>query len=246
MPVFLGCRLRGPTRLKTMKICFMGFDLPEGKVKYQDERVITLDKKFAAKKVTPFYAEFIKDDCQQCDAFIVSKEQVLDLLILDMEKLETRRDRTTDEDERQLLSRCLEYLEQEIPLCEVEFSAAELTLLKTLAPLSLKPTVIAASQPEIKDAIEQVLHKAGIVFFYTADKKEVHAWPVQENSDIVTCAGKIHSDLARGFIKAEIVSYEDLMSVYNWQEARTKGLVKLVDRDYTIRAGDVIEIRFNV
>jgi ribosome-binding ATPase YchF (GTP1/OBG family) len=229
-----------------LKICFIGFDLPEGKVKYRDERVIALDKKFAAKKVTPFYAEFIKDDCQQCDGFIVSKEKVLDLLILDLEKLETRRERTTDEKERRLLSRCLEHLEQELPLCDADFDEEEAALLKTLAPLSLKPTVIAESQPEINDAIEQVLHKAGIVFFYTADKKEVHAWPVKEDSDIVTCAGKIHSDLARGFIKAEIVSYEDLMSVFNWQEARTKGLVKLVDRDYTIQEGDVIEIRFNV
>lgn len=229
-----------------MKICFVGLDLPEGKVKYQDERVITLDKKFETKKVTPFYAEFIKDDCQQCDGFIVFQEQVLDLLILDMEKLETRRDRATDDLERQLLSRCLEYLEKDIPLCDVEFSEEEAALLRALAPLSLKPTVIVAAQPEINDAIAQVLHKAGIVFFYTADKKEVHAWPVKENSDIVTCAGKIHSDLARGFIKAEIVSYEDLIKVYNWQEARTKGLVRLVDRDYTIRAGDVIEIRFNV
>ena len=50
----------------------MGLDLPEGKVKYQDERVINLDKKFEAKKVTPFYAEFIKDDGQQCDGFIIS------------------------------------------------------------------------------------------------------------------------------------------------------------------------------
>jgi ribosome-binding ATPase YchF (GTP1/OBG family) len=229
-----------------MKICFVGLELPEGKVKYQDERVLALDKKFAAQKVTPFYAEFIKDDCQQCDAFIVSREQALDLLILDMEKLETRRDRSADDFEKVLLSRCLEYLEQEIPLCDVEFSEAEAALLKTLAPLSYKPTVIAAGQPEVKAAIEQVLRKAGITFFYTADKKEVHAWPVKENSDIVTCAGKIHSDLARGFIKAEIVSYEDLMKVYNWQEARAKGLVKLVDRDYLIREGDVIEIRFNV
>ncbi len=220
-----------------MKICFVGIDLPEGKVKYQDARVIALDKKFAAKKVTPFYAEFIKDDCQQCDAFIVSREQVLDLLILDMEKLETRRDKTADDQEKQLLSRCLEYLEKEIPLCEVECTEAEAALLRTLAPLSLKPTVIAESQPEINDAIEQVLRKSGIVFFYTADKKEVHAWPVKENADIVTCAGKIHSDLARGFIKAEIVSYPDLMRVFNWQEARTKGLVKLVDRDYTIGKG---------
>ena len=229
-----------------MKICFLGLDLPEGKVKYQDERVITLDKKYAAKKVTPFYAEFIKDDCQQCDGFIVSREQVLDLLILDMEKLETRRDRTTDDSERPLLSRCLEYLEKEIPLCEVEFTEEELALLRALAPLSLKPTVIAEAQPEVNDAIARVLHKAGIVFFYTADKKEVHAWPVKENSDIVTCAGKIHSDLARGFIKAEIVSYQDLIGVYNWQEARSKGLVRLVDRDYTIQEGDVIVIRFYV
>ncbi len=229
-----------------MKICFVGLDLPEGKVKYQDERVINLDKKFAAKKVTPFYAEFIKDDCQQCDGFIVSREQILDLLILDMEKLETRRDRTADDRERQLLSRCLEYLEKETPLCEVEFTEEESALLKTLAPLSLKPTVIVESQPEVNDAIERVLHKAGIVFFYTADKKEVHAWPVKENSDIVACAGKIHSDLARGFIKADIVSYDDLIKVYNLQEARSKGLVKLVDRDYAIRPGDIVEIRFNI
>jgi ribosome-binding ATPase len=229
-----------------MKICFLGVDLPEGKVKYQDERVIALDKKFATKKVTPFYAEFIKDDCQQCDAFIVARDHILDLLILDMEKLETRRDRATEDQEKELLSRCLEYLEQETPLCEVSFNEIEAALLKTLAPLSLKPTVIVDAQPEVKAAIELALHKASITFFYTADKKEVHAWPVKENSDIVTCAGKIHSDLARGFIKAEIVSYEDLMSVFNWQEARTKGLVKLVDRDYLIREGDVIEIRFNV
>src|SRR5512143_129171 len=80
-----------------MKICFMGLGLPEGKVKYQDERVITLDQKFEPKKVTPFYAEFIKDDSQQCDVFLVSKDQVLDLLIQDMEKLETRRDRAADD-----------------------------------------------------------------------------------------------------------------------------------------------------
>ena len=127
-----------------------------------------------------------------------------------------------------------------------QFTEPELTLLKTLAPLSLKPTLVAAEAPELNDAITQVLKKSGIIFFYTADKKEVHAWPVQQDSDIVTCAGKIHSDLARGFIKADIIKYQDFMQVYNMAEARTKGLVKLVDRDYTIHAGDIIEIRFNV
>ncbi|MFZ2088776.1 MAG: DUF933 domain-containing protein [Desulfobaccales bacterium] len=229
-----------------MKICFLGLDLPEGKVKYQDERVIHLDRKFEAKKVTPYYVEFIKDDCQKCDGFIVSREQVLDLLILDMEKLETRRDRTSDNFEKELLIRCLEYIERETPLCDIEFSEEETALLRQLSPLSLKPTVIVDDQPEVNEAIEQILQKAGIVFFYTADTKEVHAWPVEEDSDIVTCAGKIHSDLARGFIKAEIVRYEDLIKVHNRQEARAKGLVQLVDRNYIIRAGDIIEIRFNI
>jgi ribosome-binding ATPase len=229
-----------------MKICFLGLDLPEGKVKYQDERVIRLDQKFAANKVTPFYAEFIKDDCQHCDGFIISREHLWDLFILDLEKVETRRDRTADDVEKRLLTRCLEYLEQETPLCDADFSEEELALLRQLAPLTLKPTVIAEASPEINDAIEQVLKKAGIVFFYTADKKEVHAWPIKQDSDIVTCAAKIHSDLARGFIKAEVVRYEDLIRVYNWQEARSKGLVQLVDRDYTIQGGDIIEIRFNV
>jgi len=229
-----------------MKIGFAGFDLPEGKVKFQDEKVITLENKFAPQKTTPFYVEFIRNDFLNCDAIFISQKNILDLLILDMEKLETRRDRTADSQESKLLGKCLECLEQEIPLCQAQFSEEEMALLRGLAPLSLKPTVVAAEPPEINAIIKAVLAAAGIVFFYTAGKKEVHAWPVAAGADIVSCAGKIHSDLARGFIKADIVSYDDLIGVYNMQEARSKGLVKLVDRDYAIRPGDVVEIRFNI
>ena len=229
-----------------MKICSIGFDLPEGKVKYQDERVIALDQKLSPKKITPFYVEFTCEDFSHCDGFLVARERVWDLLILDMDKLESRRDRTDDAAEKELLTRCLNYLEQEVPLCDGDFSGAEMSLLRTLAPLSLKPTLILADAPELNDAITMILKKSGIIFFYTADKKEVHAWPVQRDSDIVTCAGKIHSDLARGFIKADIVNYDDFMQAYNMQEARSKGLVKLVDRDYTIHEGDIIEVRFNI
>jgi ribosome-binding ATPase len=229
-----------------MKICCIGFDLPEGKVKYQDEIVITLEQKLSPKKVTPFYVEFTRDDFNHCDAFLVAREKIWDLLILDLEKLEARRNRTGEAAEQELLDKCLGYLEQEVPLCDADFTEAELALLKTLAPLSLKPTLVATEAPDLNDAITQALKKSGIVFFYTADKKEVHAWPVQQDADIVTCAGKIHSDLARGFIKADIVNYHDFMQVYNMAEARAKGLVKLVDRDYLVRPGDIIEIRFNV
>ncbi len=229
-----------------MKIGFAGFDLPEGKVKYQDEKVAKLAQKFSPPKITPFYVEFIPNDFLNSQAIFISRERILDLLILDMEKLETRRDRAADEAEKALLDRCLHHLEQETPLCDVRFTEEEMTILRGLAPLSLKPTVEADELPPVEAVIEMVLKKAGMVFFYTADKKEVHAWPVQEDADIVTCAGKIHSDLARGFIKADIVSYQDLLKVHNMQDARAKGMVKLVDRDYAIRPGDIVEIRFNI
>jgi ribosome-binding ATPase len=102
---------------------------------------------------------------------------------------------------------------------------------------------------EVKDVtelIELCLAKAGIVFFYTAGPKEVHAWQVPKDSDIVTCAGRIHTDLARGFIKGDIASFDDFMSCHNWNDCQRKGLIKVVDRDYLIQPGDVIEIRFNV
>ena len=155
-----------------MKICCIGFDLPEGKVKYQDELVITLDQKLSPQKITPFYVEFTRDDFSHCDGFLVAREKIWDLLILDLEKLEARRDRTTDASEKQLLEKCLGYLEQEVPLCDVAFTEAELTLLKTLAPLSLKPTLIAAEAPEPNDAIarapEKIRHH---LFLYRGQKR---------------------------------------------------------------------------
>jgi SAM-dependent methyltransferase len=224
----------------------MGLDLPEGKVKYHDDKFVELVKKCDPLKVTPFYVEFIQDDFVHADAFVVAADKVFDLLILDMEKLEGRRDRTEDAAEKILLTNCLEMLEREEPLCNGVFSLEDLTLLKTLAPLSLKPTLVLSEPLEINEIIARVLAKAGNVFFYTVGKKEVHAWPVPRHADIVTCAGKIHTDLARGFIKADIVKYDDFVNVFNMQEARDKKLVHLVDRDYHIEDGDIVEIRFNV
>ena len=79
-----------------MKVCTIGLDLPEGKVKYHDDKFVELVKKCDPLKVTPFYVEFIRDDFVHADAFVVAADRVLDLLILDMEKLEGRLDHTED------------------------------------------------------------------------------------------------------------------------------------------------------
>jgi ribosome-binding ATPase YchF (GTP1/OBG family) len=198
------------------------------------------------KKVTPFFAEFIKDEYIQTDAIVIPKENILDLLILDIEKLEVRLERSESDNEKNLINKCLNLLEQETPLCDTSFNDNEKEILQILAPLSFKPVVVLDNIPDVNEIILNALEKSNTIFFYTAGKSEVHAWPVKKDSDIVTCAGKIHTDLARGFIKADVANFDEFMQCHNMNDAKTKGVAKVVERDYIIQKADVIEIRFNV
>ncbi|MBU1043464.1 MAG: DUF933 domain-containing protein [Candidatus Omnitrophica bacterium] len=229
-----------------MKISFFGLDLPEGKTKYNDEIIIKLTEKFAPKKISPFFAEFKDGDFINADCIIIAKEELLDFLIMDMEKVDNRIANTNDPAEKAALLKCQKELEKEIPVCDINFTEDEYLKIKELAPLSFKPTLIIDGEVDINELIAQAFAKAGMMFFYTAGKDEVRSWAVKKGSDAVTCAGKIHSDLARGFIKAEIVNFKDFETVHNMQEAKTAGFVKLVDRDHIIEYGDMLEIRFNV
>ncbi|MBI4845751.1 MAG: DUF933 domain-containing protein [Candidatus Omnitrophica bacterium] len=229
-----------------MKISELGLGVSEGKLKYKDEKLLKLVEKFDPQKISPFFVEFVGENFADSECIAVLKEKLLDLLIVDMEKIEGRLGRISDEAQKQLLERCLKSLEKEMPLCDVEFNPQELLIVKELALLSFKPTLIVETAFEVNELIEKILKKSATVFFYTAGKKEVKAWPFKKGLDVVSCAGKIHSDLARGFIKAEIVNFEDFKDVHNMQEAKEKGVVKLVDRDYIVQDGDILDIRFNV
>ena len=229
-----------------MIIGFTGIDLPEGKTKYKDENLIGLVMKDNPKKVSPFFAEFIRDEFIKSDAIVIPESKILDLLILDMEMVETRLSRLPDIDEKALLLKCMENMELEIPLCDVEFDEQEKKKLKTLAPFSFKPVVKIEGSETVNTIIESALEKANYMFFYTSGPQESHAWLVKKSSDIVACAENIHSDLARGFIKGDIVSLEDYMDCHNFNMCKSKGLARMVDRDYIVKPREVIEIRFNV
>ena len=123
----------------------------------------------------------------------------------------------------------------------------EQAVIKALGLLSRTPTLVyEETSADITLICRDGMKKASMMFFYTVGKQEVRAWLVEKETDAATCAGKIHSDLARGFIKAEIVSYEDIMKVYSMQDARSKELTTLIDHDYVIPANSILEIRFNV
>ena len=86
----------------------------------------------------------------------------------------------------------------------------------------------------------------GLMSFLTAGPKEVRAWTIPYGTKAPQAAGKIHTDFERGFIKAEIVNYDDLMRLGAYTAAKEAGLVRLEGKDYIVRDGDVILFRFNV
>lgn len=230
-----------------MKISYAGLDLPEGKIKYHDDIFISLAEKFQPKKLSPYYFEFIPEDYEAAQVIAITSDHLLNLLIVDIEKIETRLSKAEDAAERAALEKCMAHLETQKPICDLPLDAHERTIVNALGLLSFKPTVVrTGAAPDATTLCRKAMDKAGMMFFYTAGKEEVHAWLVKKGSDAVTCAGKIHSDLARGFIKAEVVSFEDIMTAHNMQDARTKQLTKLVDGDYVIPGASIIEIRFNV
>ena len=94
--------------------------------------------------------------------------------------------------------------------------------------------------------IKKSYHLLGLISFLTAGEKEVRAWTIKEGFKAPKAAGKIHSDFERGFIRAQVVSYDDLMSCGSISTARTKGLVRTEGKDYVVKDGDVIEFLFNV
>lgn len=86
----------------------------------------------------------------------------------------------------------------------------------------------------------------GLISYLTAGKKETRAWTITRGTRAPQAAGKIHSDFERGFIRAEIVSYDDLIANGSYTAAKEKGLVRSEGKEYIMKDGDVVEFRFNV
>lgn len=86
----------------------------------------------------------------------------------------------------------------------------------------------------------------GLMSYLTAGEKEVHAWTIKKGTKAPQAAGKIHTDFEKGFIKAEIVSYQDLVEAGSFLKAKEKGKVRIEGKEYVMQDGDVVLFRFNV
>ena len=98
----------------------------------------------------------------------------------------------------------------------------------------------------VDQLIKSAYHLLGLMSFLTAGEKEVRAWTIPRGTRAQTAAGTIHSDIERGFIRAEIISYDELITAGSYAAARERGLLRLEGKDYIMHEGDVVHFRFNV
>ena len=102
------------------------------------------------------------------------------------------------------------------------------------------------SKPALDRVIDLSYSLLGLISFFTTVSSELRAWTVPTGTPAPKAAGKIHSDMERGFIRAEVISYRDLETCGNLAEARKRGLLRTEGKSYTIQDGDVVTFLFNV
>ena len=105
---------------------------------------------------------------------------------------------------------------------------------------------LGLSESGLEKLIKASYRLLGLMSYLTAGPQESRAWTIKIGTKAPQAAGKIHSDFERGFIKAEVVSYDDLMACGTYNAAKEKGLVRMEGKEYIVKDGDVILFRFNV
>ncbi|MDD4168788.1 MAG: redox-regulated ATPase YchF [Desulfotomaculaceae bacterium] len=235
----------------------------------------------------------------------------MELLFADMEIIEKRIDRIKHGKkvkkenalELAVLEKCLDALENEKPIGQLELTEKEKLILKNYNFLTEEPLLLVVNMDEeqfksksypgkaelevyaaghglpvieicgriemeistlpeedkelfltdlgiIQSGIDRLTQAAydylGLISFFTVGSDEVKAWTIKKGTEAKRAAGKIHSDLERGFIKAEVVKYRDLHELGNMSRIKEKGLFRLEGKEYIVEDGDVINFRFNV
>ena len=105
---------------------------------------------------------------------------------------------------------------------------------------------LGLSESGLEKLIKASYRLLGLISYLTAGPTESRAWTIKKGTKAPQAAGKIHSDFERGFIKAEVVSYDDLMACGTYNAAKEKGLVRMEGKEYVVKDGDIVLFRFNV
>ena len=210
--------------------------------KYQTEIDLIEKIKLNLEKGIPARALEYNEDEQEMlkDMFLLTAKPIIYIANISEEQIQNA-------ENEEMVKQVIEYASKEkaevIPLCvkiEEELSGLdEQDKKEMLEALGLK-------ESGLDKLIKKSYDLLGLMSFLTAGEPEVRAWTIKKGTKAPKAAGKIHSDIERGFIKAEIVSYENLVREGSMVAAKEKGLVRQEGKEYIMQDGDVVLFKFNV
>ena len=174
------------------------------------------------------------------DMFLLTSKPIIYIANISEEQIQTA-------DDEEMVKQVKEYAAKEhvevIPLCvkiEEELSGLDDNDKKEMLE------ALGLEESGLDKVIKKSYDLLGLMSFLTAGEPEVRAWTIKKGTKAPQAAGKIHSDIERGFIKAEVVSFEDLMKEGSMVAAREKGLVRQEGKEYIMQDGDIVLFKFNV
>ncbi len=210
--------------------------------KYQEEIDILEKVKQALEQGKPARSVDLNDEQKEIlkDSFLLTMKPILYVANVSEKELNMV-------EQNENVQKVKEYAKQEnaevIPLCvkiEEELASLEKDEQKEMLE------ALGLEESGLDKVIKASYDLLGLMSFLTAGEPEVRAWTIQKGTKAPEAAGKIHTDIQRGFIRAEIVSYDDLIREGSMNAVKEKGLMRLEGKDYIMQDGDVVLFRFNV
>jgi hypothetical protein len=227
------------------------FAIPEialGKRSIKDPRLDQVDNITKAKKKTYLQVELVgEESALDADAIMVLENARTDLVLKDLEFIETRLERATQEQEKTLLNKLKTILEKEEFISKAALSEEERQSMTSYGLYTNKPvTVVKENELEDLDTLlAKALIESGFTSFFTTGEKETRAWLIRKGATAWEAAGVIHSDIQRGFIRAEIISFADFIQSGGETQAKQAGKLRLEQKDYLMQDCDLANFRFN-
>jgi Protein of unknown function (DUF933) len=232
-----------------MKIALFGISsIKPGRHNLKDPRFDQADQMVEADKKTYAQVELIDEDqLLDADAILAGRDSQADLILKDLEFVETRLGRDPLPAERAVLEKIKTRLEDGQFLTQAGLGPEELQAIAAHSFYTNKPITLAA--PEELDNPDPLLLRAfregGCICFLTVGGKENRAWPIRNGLTALEAAGSIHTDMQKGFIRAEIISFADFIACGGETQAKRAGKQRLETKQYVMQDYDLTNFRFN-
>jgi ribosome-binding ATPase YchF (GTP1/OBG family) len=231
-----------------MKVALVGITgVPLGRHRVKDPRLDQADKLVKADSKTYASVDVVDEqEAATADALVASPEGRFELIVKDLEFAELRLERNPPAAERAVLEKLKAHLEGEGVVAEAGLTPEELHLIESHAFLTAKPMVVAEAEDvaAFDNFLVRVVNASGYISFLTVGGSENRAWLIRKGATAQEAGGAIHTDMQRGFIRAEIIGYDDFVAAGGEANAKHANKVRVETKSYVMQDYDLANFRF--